>query len=115
MRGGRIHRELDRNAQLAVYALTLFNKLKDGGIPRVYRRLETLTFLDSREACPIQAADILAYQMSQDAPRMRQEHAVRFPSDLLNKLLTGIKSKHDLQLYNSKGLKLLLGQFFNPR
>ncbi len=101
--GERVHFVLDQNNQLSGYAVNLFQKLKNGAVTRIRQRLGSITFASSEDACPIQAADILAYHLIQDSPKMRQQNTVRVPNDVLEQLLSGVRSKHDLQLYDKKG------------
>jgi hypothetical protein len=111
--GERVHFVLDENKQLAGYALSLFNKLKHSAALRVRQRLGAIVFSTSEEASPIQAADILAYHLMQDSPQMRKQNTARVPSEILDELLTGLRSKNDLQLFNAQGLQILLGDVFN--
>jgi len=106
--GTTVHFVLDLNQQLAPYAIALFQKFKERGTARVRSRLGSINFDSSEAALPLQAADMLAFLIYQHVGS-RQTSSAGVRNELLEKALCNLKSPHDIPLYNSVGLDLVLG------
>jgi hypothetical protein len=104
----KVHFVADANEHLESWALRVFQDLKTR--TEFGERLGDFTFSDSRAACGLQAADLLAYlsyqygcqELKTSRPRPRIE---------LTKALTKMRSEDDFKLLDKKGLELLLESF----
>lgn len=108
--GSRVHFVLDLNNQLAPYATKLFQKYREKGSIRVRKRLGSISFETSDVALPLQAADLLAFQLyKQVGFKLVGQEQPRNP--ILERALCNLKSQQDIPLYDARGLDLVLQPF----
>jgi hypothetical protein len=97
----KIHFVFDLNEQYVGYGQCVYEQLRD----TLGDKLGPVTFMESHEAIPIQAADLLAY--------MTYKHCAKYespaiePSSPLRRLMANAKCGEDFPFVNELGIQLL--------
>jgi hypothetical protein len=110
--GQRIHFIFDLNEQFEGFARDLYKLLRGehSGIS-VKNRFGPLSFAVSKEAAPIQVADLFGYLTSTFCEwRIKGQSAASFPElHLLSKVMANTQHKENHQFLDKDGLSKLLG------
>lgn len=105
--GIRVHFTLDANKNIEGWAVKLFQALKEKLCPR---QLGDLVFADSRDACPLQAADLLAYEINRYA-KSRTSGQRPKPRVVLMRALSSLRDMRDLALFGKQEVNFSLRYF----
>lgn len=110
--GHRVHFFFDRNDPYSGYALEYYKLVAEQKL-KCSPKLGDIDFPASISATPIQAADLLAYQVYRYAKEKLAKNADKLPtSETLSAALCKIRSvKNDFKLFDKYGLDLMLGKF----
>lgn len=113
--GHLMHCSFDRNDYFSSYGLDYFNFLKSLGT-ETSKRLGEPFFPDSKRATPLQAADLLAYELNRYMhARMARGMGLLSINSILHRAAKNSRSKHDFKLYDQQGINLVLRDFREAR
>jgi hypothetical protein len=108
--GKTMHFVVDHDPRVSGRIAQVFTRLKQFLLERdgpLNMKLGELTFADSREATPLQAADLLAYEAHLWAKRAKGNHDFPMRSEY-QRAMTNAKSREDFRLFDSARMQHLL-------
>ncbi len=116
--GHRAHFSFDQNKNFHGYALDYFREIRSWGsdgnsILEHYGRMGEIFFLDSKNATPIQAADLLAYESYQyGIARLHVGNRIVNPRPALHAAITNIRNLfNDSKMFDPAGFQMMLAKF----
>jgi hypothetical protein len=109
--GHTMHFSFDRNDLISGYAADYFKYVKTLWAHRS-PKLGDLSFVESEEASPIQAADLLAYETRRYIIQKVNVPTTQVESrSILGRILQNMRDPHDCLFLDRKGLNLMLREY----
>jgi hypothetical protein len=114
--GQLVHFVFDQSPHFSNYALKYFEEIKTWEIEK-FKRLGDISFVDSKQAAPIQAADLLAFESYQyGMARVAENLQVVDPRLALHRAIKNIRNvKNDSKMFDKYGFDLVLERFRSLR
>ncbi len=117
--GHRTHFSFDQSKSFSGYALQYFREIKGWGADRGnellehYGRIGEIFFPDSKDATPIQAADLLAFETYQyGIERLRAGNLVIDPRPALHTAISNMRNlSNDSKMFDPTGFQLMLATY----
>jgi Protein of unknown function (DUF3800) len=114
--GHLVHFLFDENSQLSGYAVQYFREIKKLHL-EAYKRMGEISFVDSKRATPIQAADLLAFENYRyGLASLKVNRRGVNPRRVLHAAIKNIRNlKGDSKLFDQRGFDLVLEKFRSLR
>jgi hypothetical protein len=110
-----MHFTFDANKRFAPYALDYFGAIKALQIDN-YGRMGDISFVDSKKACPVQAADLLAYEVYKHGIRKVKAGKSKIDSTIaMAYAMANTRDDEAIPIYEKHGLDKALELFRKAR